>query len=246
MAANPESILDTIKQALGIADDYTAFDLEVTIFINSAIGNLQQMGVGASTGFAIADRTTLWSQFVTQLSYLGMVKSYIYMAVRLAFDPPATSFGLDAVTKQLEQLAWRICVAVEAVSPPSDPFAVEEILEYVPDGGVLYEGGVMPRFFAPKVIRLPYAPIVIPDASLGNVFYLTLEGDCELGIPINATDGQHITFGITSAGYSITWANGWNFGDSGTPVLSPAKTDIVSAVYSSADTEWHAGFTTGF
>ena len=247
MAPNPDSILDSIKHVLGIAEDYTAFDLDVVIFTNSALGSLQQIGVGGDSGFIITDNTTLWSQYCTSLSYLNMVKTYIYMSVRLAFDPPANSFGLGAIEHQLEQLAWRINAAVEAETPPSDPFAVEEIIETADGTEVtIYHGGRMPTYFAPKVVTLDPAPTVTIDASTGNVFYLTLKENAVINAPVNAVDGEHITFGLTSAGFSVTWGTGWNFGDAGQPSLSPDKTDIISAVYRQPSQQWHAGFTSGF
>jgi hypothetical protein len=247
MAVNPESILDSVKKVLGLAPEVTDFDLDVIIFINSAMGSLQQAGVGGDSGFAIADNTTLWSQYCTELSYLNMVKSYIYMAVRLAFDPPATSFGIDAVQNQIEQLIWRINLAVETVTPPSDPFALDAI-ENLADGEevTVYEGGRMPTYFAPRVVVLDPSDSITIDASTGNVFYLTLAEDCVINPPVNAVDGEHITVGLTSTGHTVTWGTGWNFGDAGIPVLSPSKTDIISAVYRQSSMEWHAGFTSGF
>lgn len=248
MAANPDSILDSVKKVVGFDPEYTAFDLDILIYINSTFGTLQQLGVGSDTGFFISDNTTLWSQYISNLSYLNMVKTYIIMAVKLAFDPPQTSFGIGAIERQLELLAWRINVAVEADRPPTDPFAVEEIIEA--SGGevtaTFFEGGIMPQFFAPKVVRLTFDSVVTPDAKDGNVFYLTLTGDCTLNAPVNGVDGEHVTVGITSAGFSVTWGNGWNFGDAGLPGLTAGKTDIVSAVYRESQTRWLAGFTPGF
>jgi hypothetical protein len=246
MAVNPESILDTVKKSIGFDPEYTAFDLDIIIQINSAFGTLTQFGVGSVTGFAITDNTTLWSQYVADLTVLGMVKSYIYMAVRLAFDPPGTSFGIDAVKTQLAELGWRINVAIETSTPPSDPFGLQEILEVAGEGATVYEGGVMPTYFAPKLVVLDFKPVVTPDASEGNVFYLTLTGNCTINAPVNSADAEHITLGLTSGGFAVTWGPGWNFGDAGEPQLSSDKTDVISAVYRASSTEWHAGYTTGF
>lgn len=247
-AANPESIMESVKKVLGFDPDYTAFDLDVVVYINSTFGILQQLGVGSDTGFMITDNTTLWSQYVSDLSYLGMVKTYICMAVRLAFDPPATSYGIGAIERQLELLAWRICVAAENANPPSDPFAARRIHEIAGDEAVVtfFEGGVMPQYFAPKVKMLDFASTVTPDAKDGNVFYLTLTGACTLNAPVNGVNGEHVTIGITSAGFPLTWGNGWNFGDAGLPTLTAGKTDIVSGVYRESTTSWLAGFTPGF
>jgi hypothetical protein len=248
MAANPDSILDSVKKMVGFDPDYTVFDLDIVILINSAFGSLQQLGVGADTGFVITDNTTLWQQYVSQFAYLGMVKTYIFMAVRLAFDPPANSFGITAIQDQLEQLAWRINVAAEQVTPPSDPFAVQEIEEAAAgeESVTVFQGGVMPKYFAPKVITLDYQAVVTPDASTGNVFYLTLAGNAVINAPVNGVNGEHVTIGLTSAGHVVTWGNGWNFGDAGLPDVTAGKTDIISAVYRESTNEWLAGYTPGF
>jgi hypothetical protein len=240
MSSNPESILDSVKKALGLDSEFTAFDLDITMFINSAFGSLTQLGVGSDTSFIIADDTTLWSQYVTDLSYLAMVKQFIIMSVRLAFDPPATSFGLDAIKDQITQLSWRLVVAVETVNPPSDP------------GGSwgspssFTEDGVLKTYFAPKSVQLDFASTVTIDASKGNVFYLMMSADCIIDAPINGADAEHITLELTSAGFAATWGSGWNFGAAGTPSLSPDNTDIISAVYRQDAAEWWAGFTPGF
>lgn len=246
MALNPESILDSVKKVLGVGDDDTAFDFDIIIGINSALLELSQLGIGSDTGFVISDNTTLWSQYVTDLSLLGMVKQYICMVTRMSFDPPATSFGIDAVKSQIDKLTFRLNVAAETASPPADPIAVERIRQLAPAGTTVFPGGVMRTFFAPKVVILDYDPVVTPDARDGNVFYLTLRGDCVLNAPVNGVEGQHLTFGLTSAAHRVTWGRGWNFGNAGLPDVTPDKTDIISAVYRESATEWRAGFTTGF
>jgi hypothetical protein len=247
MAANPDSILDTVKDALGYAPEYTVFDMAITMHINAAIGSLLQFGVGGDTGFVIQDNSTLWSQYVSSMAYLNMVKQYIFMSVRLAFDPPASGFAITAIKEQIQELGWRIRAAVEQETPPPDPFAVEEILDLAAaEDQVVFEGGVMPSYFAPKVKTLDWAEVVTPDARDGNVFWLTLTADCTVNAPVNGVDGQHLTMGITGAGFHLTWGNGWNFGDAGLPVLTPGKTDFVSGVYRATRTEWDAGFTQGF
>jgi hypothetical protein len=246
MPANPDSILDSVKKVLGFDPEYEAFDIDVLMFTNSSFGTLQQLGVGGDSGFMISDNTTLWSQYVTSISYLGLVKAFIYMSVRLAFDPPATSFTIGAIEHQLEQLAWRINAAVEAENPPSDPFAVAAIEEIVDGGVTVYAGGRMPTFFAPKVVFIDASSSLTIDASKGNVFYLTLKQNSTIDVPINAVDGEHITLGLTSAGFNVTWGAGWNFGDAGFPPPSPDKTTIISAVYRQPSMQWDAGFTSGF
>src|ERR1700743_2084574 len=122
MSANPDSILDSIKKTLGIDVDYTAFDLDVTMHINTSFSILQQVGVGPVEGFAITDSTSFWSDFDADNVLLASVKSYIFAKVKLLFDPPSTSFGLDAMQKMVSELEWRLNVAGEAINKPSNPF----------------------------------------------------------------------------------------------------------------------------
>ena len=108
MPINPDSILDSIKKVLGIDYTDTTFDLDVTLFINSAFGSLQQMGVGPSSGFYISDNTTVWTDYVWRSDNLGMIKNYTQIWVKVAFDPPDSRFALPALQKMMEELAWRI------------------------------------------------------------------------------------------------------------------------------------------
>lgn len=234
---NPNSILDSTKQVLGVADTDTSFDLDVTMLVNSAFGSLSQLGVGSDSGFVITDNTTLWSQYISDLVYLGMIKQFIFMTVKLAFDPPGTSFGLEAIQNQLQQLAWRINVKAEEITPPSDPFAPEE----GPGGD-----GVTTVWFKVKVMDLTFASTITPNAGLANTFRLTLTGDCTLNAPVGAKDGEHITLYLTSNNHSVAWGSGWNFGAAGVPDLSSSATDVISAVWNEAAAEWFAGFTAGF
>lgn len=236
MSSNPESILDSVKKALGIDGSDTSFDLDITLFINAAMDNLQQVGVGGDTAFVIADNTTLWSQYVSSFTYLNQVKQYIFTWVRLAFDPPATSFAIAAFEHQRDELLWRISVAVEHETPPTDPFAEEAQAEL--------QSGM--TFFEVRAVNVPFDSVIVLNAKSGNTFYLELTGDCAISAPINGANGEHITLQLTSNGHSVTWGNGWNFGDPGIPTLTPDKTDVISAIYDEATARWFAGFTPGF
>lgn len=239
MSANQNSILDSVKKTLGMDSEFTAFDLDVVLLTNSAFSSLQQLGVGGDTGFAIEDNTTLWSQYISELLYLGMVKHYIFLYVRLAFDPPGTSFALDAIHKQIDMLSWRICSAVEHIHPPSEPGAVE-------DGPT---SSTTTTWFKVKVANLTFSDdhAIAPDAGEANTFYLEMTGDCTINAPVNGVDGQHITLEIKSNGHHVTWGSGWNFGTNGNPDLSDSGlTDIISGVYRESAAHWYAGFVPGF
>lgn len=125
--ADPASILDSVKKALGIESDTDVFDLDVIMHINSTFATLTQVGVGQSTGFVISDNTAEWEDFSPDMILLANVKSYIVTCVRLLFDPPATSFGLDAMQKTKQELEWRLNVSSEAIYPPSEPVFIDPI-----------------------------------------------------------------------------------------------------------------------
>ena len=108
-----ESTLTSIKKLLGIEDEYTHFDPDIIIGINSALSILTQIGVGPSTGFSISDKTSTWSNFISDLSKLELVKSYIHLKVRLLFDPPASSAVIEVINKQLAEFEWRLNIQVD-------------------------------------------------------------------------------------------------------------------------------------
>lgn len=107
-----ESILDTIKQMLGIPSTDTAFDNDILVNINSAFMTLNQLGVGPATVYSIEDNTPTWIDFLTDSVMYSAVKTYIYLKVKVVFDPPGTSFLLDAMQRQINELEWRLNVQV--------------------------------------------------------------------------------------------------------------------------------------
>lgn len=107
-----DSILNSVKLQLGILPEYTVFDQQLILAINTAFSILHQLGVGPKDGYAIEDESNRWDEVVTKQS-LNMVKSYVFLKVKLLFDPPATSFVLDAYNKQLAEMEWRINSEVE-------------------------------------------------------------------------------------------------------------------------------------
>ena len=109
---NPNSILETIKKLLNVAPDYKAFDTDIITHINSVFLVLNDLGIGPSEPFEIVDESETWEQFDPDKKF-SLVKSYIYLKVRLLFDPPATSFALDAMQKQIDEYSWRLNVRAE-------------------------------------------------------------------------------------------------------------------------------------
>jgi len=103
------SILTSTKKILGLTAEDTTFDLDVITHINTAFSTLYQLGVGPVTGFAIEDDTKTWEDFIDgDVSIVNACKTYVYLRVRLLFDPPSTSFALASMREQLTEYEWRI------------------------------------------------------------------------------------------------------------------------------------------
>ena len=108
-----ESILTSIKKLLGITEDYDYFDQDIIMHINAAFMVLTQLGIGPSEGFLVTDDTDTWSDFIDDSTNLGSIQSYVYMKVKLMFDPPQNSFTVDSMTKLVNELEWRLNVAAD-------------------------------------------------------------------------------------------------------------------------------------
>lgn len=103
-----DSILDSIKKVLNVPADYTAFDPDITMHINTVFSALNQLGVGPQDGFAIEDKFAVWDSFLGGDARLNNVKSYMFLRVRLLFDPPGNSFAVTSFQEQIKELEWRI------------------------------------------------------------------------------------------------------------------------------------------
>ena len=110
-----ESILTSIKKLVGIAEDYTVFDTDFIIYINSAFATLNQLGIGPVEGFSIVDASSKWSDYGVATPMLDHVKSYVYLKVKLLFDPPTSPTVLDAYNRMIQETEWRLKVASETV-----------------------------------------------------------------------------------------------------------------------------------
>lgn len=107
------SILTSTKKALNLAEDYTAFDPDIILHINSVFSTLNQLGVGPANGFMIEDKEATWDAFLGDDPRLNHVKTYVYLRVRMLFDPPQTGFHTTAMQEQIKELEWRLNVQRE-------------------------------------------------------------------------------------------------------------------------------------
>jgi hypothetical protein len=107
------SILTSVKQLLGIEDSVTVFDKDIIIHINTVFMMLNQLGVGPEIGFSIDDNTTVWIDYITKEQNQEAVKSYMYLNLKLLFDPPASGSVLLSVDRQIAMLEWRLNVQAD-------------------------------------------------------------------------------------------------------------------------------------
>ena len=110
-----ESILSSIKLALGLPDEYEAFDPQIIMHINSVFTILTELGVGPDDGFKISDKSAIWSDFLEDEKLLELCKSDMYLRIRLMFDPPVNSFVVSSMEKQISEFEWRIAVMIDKI-----------------------------------------------------------------------------------------------------------------------------------
>ena len=129
-----DSILNSIKKVLNLSEDDTTFDADVLMHINSTFSTLKQLGVGPEEGFAIEDAVPTWDAFFGDNLSFNFIKSYVYLRVRFLFDPPQTSYLIQAMKEERQEFEHRILTErerTEWVNP--NPAPVDEIS--VIDGG---------------------------------------------------------------------------------------------------------------
>lgn len=129
-----ESILTGTKKNLGITEDYTAFDADIVMHINSVFSILNGVGLGPAEGFMISDKTAVWATFLGTDNRLNSVKTYVYLRVRMLFDPPTTSYLINALEAQYKEIEWRLSIQRESTAwVDPDPVVL---------GDNLYDGGM--------------------------------------------------------------------------------------------------------
>ena len=106
------SILMSIKKLLNVDPEEMAFDTEIGIFINGEFMMLHQLGIGPEN-FSIHDADTKWTDFSDDKSLIEAVKTYVYLRVRLLFDPPASSIVSDAFNDRINELRFRLASQAE-------------------------------------------------------------------------------------------------------------------------------------
>jgi hypothetical protein len=110
-----QSILQDIRESVGLDRTSNDFDTELLMHINGSIGKLNQNGVGKF--IIVKDDTTVWGDLMNpeQTSgnqYFQMVPLFITLSTKLLFDPPPPS-SVEYHASNAEQLLWRLKIAYE-------------------------------------------------------------------------------------------------------------------------------------
>lgn len=117
-----DSILNSTKKILGVDESYDVFDLDITTHINATFMTIKQLGVGPIQGFVIEDENTKWEDFIANDPILlAATKTYVFLKVKMLFDPNTTSFNLEANKQLIQEAEWRLCHEAESRKPVSIP-----------------------------------------------------------------------------------------------------------------------------
>lgn len=107
------SILESIKRMLGVSPYDFGFDGEIKDMINAEFLTLQQLGIGPGNGFSIEGPDDVWTDYTEETKLIDAVRQFIYLRVRLVFDPPASSVISDAINNRISELEFRLNVQAE-------------------------------------------------------------------------------------------------------------------------------------
>lgn len=110
-----ESILTSIKKLLGIQEEYTHFDSDIIMHINAAISLLSQLGIGPKNGLIVTDNTVTWTDLLGDSNKIEHAKTYVYLKVKMLFDPPLSSAVAEAMNRMLSEMEWRLTVSSDSM-----------------------------------------------------------------------------------------------------------------------------------
>ena len=109
-----QSILKSTKKILGVAPDDTSFDFDIITLINSALAHLHDLGIGPQSGLVIEDETAVWADLAEEHpETLSLIRTCVYLKVRILFDPPTNSYLMESLEKQIEEHEFRLSVQRE-------------------------------------------------------------------------------------------------------------------------------------
>lgn len=108
-----ESILITIKKMIGVRVDDDAFDVSIISHINTTLMTLNQLGVGPAGGFSISGTEQTWADLLGDATDLETAKTYVYLNVKMLFDPPPSSTTAEAYNRKSAEYEWRLQIQSE-------------------------------------------------------------------------------------------------------------------------------------
>jgi hypothetical protein len=108
-----ESILNSVKRSLDVAPEDTSFDTVLIIHINTVISDLYQIGLGqyGTDQITITDANDTWETAFGSMKNIDMIKSYVYLRLRLLHDPPQAGYTTASFQSQIDKMEWRIRLA---------------------------------------------------------------------------------------------------------------------------------------
>lgn len=115
-----DSILDTLLQLLNDDPDAPAYKLDVMTFANGVFGRLKNLGIGPKEGFYITDSGDSWDDFMDEGPERAAVQTYMFMKVKLIFDPPQNSTVLQSYERLVNEFEWSAAMDSEAKAEGSD------------------------------------------------------------------------------------------------------------------------------
>lgn len=197
---NKDSILESVKKTLNLCEDDMSFDQDIIMHINSVFANLTQIGVGPKEGFSIEDESSLWSDFIGDSKVLQNVKSFMYVKVRILFDPPANATLMEALNANAKEFEWRLSVTAEQKKEETPKKELKK------QGPYLYsvEYTDLDYAKAEKWIREHFAPIGgCSVVRKGNLVLRQLDWyynyEAKVYVKVNATKDHYKSHGIVDA-----------------------------------------------
>lgn len=128
---NTNSILDSTKKLLSIPLESDYFDHDVLTYINSAFSTLKQLGAKIPSDFYVSDSTSTWDDIGGNPDVIPHIRSYVYLKVRMIFDPP-TGGVKEAYDNQIKELEWRINSEDDIHNKGENPISGPKVVEGPP------------------------------------------------------------------------------------------------------------------
>lgn len=101
-----ESIYNSIVSLLGSDADYTPYQGDFIVLINSALARLNQLGAGPSEVFQITGPSETWDQFSSDKYVQAQARMFAYYTLKLSWDPPSAGFVLESFKELRKETEW--------------------------------------------------------------------------------------------------------------------------------------------